>query len=82
MTTESTHSPETMQGTGYVARVKDVSRELEFHSILGKNYIDGELHYMVDWVPTLVRGHVLRKSQVPLLISRFKARCQCQGREM
>jgi hypothetical protein len=59
----------------YVACVEDVSREHEFHNILGKEYMDSVVYYMVDWVPTLVRGHVLRKSQAQPLISRFEARC-------
>ena len=32
----------------------------------------------MHWVPTLVRGHVLRKAQAQPLISRFEARCQAQ----
>ena len=46
-----------------------------------KEYIDGEVHYMVDWVPTLVRGHVLRKAQAQPLISSFEARCQSYTEE-
>lgn len=60
----------------YVAQVEDAYREREFHDIIGKEYIDGEVHYLVDWVPTLVRGHILRKAQAQALISRFEARCQ------
>jgi hypothetical protein len=32
----------------YVARVEDVFRDREFHEVLGKEYIDGEVHYW--WV--------------------------------
>jgi hypothetical protein len=32
----------------YVACVEDVSREHEFHNILGKEYMDSEVYYMVD----------------------------------
>jgi hypothetical protein len=60
----------------YVACLEDVSREHEFHNVLGKEDMDSEVYYMVDWVPNLVRGHVLRKSQAQPLISRFEARCQ------
>jgi hypothetical protein len=60
----------------YVAQVEDACRDREFHNIIGKEYIDGEVHYMVDWVPTLVRGHILRKAQAQPLISSFEARCQ------
>jgi hypothetical protein len=60
----------------YVVQVKDTCRDREFHNINGKEYIDGEVHYMVDWVPALVRGHILRKAQAQPLISSFEARCQ------
>ncbi|CAM6031710.1 unnamed protein product [Sphagnum compactum] len=41
----------------------DAYREREFHNIIGKEYIDGEIHYLVDWVPNLVRGSILRKAR-------------------
>jgi hypothetical protein len=65
----------------YVARVEDVFRDREFHGVLGKEYIDGEVHYLVDWVPTLVRGRVLHKAKVQPLISQFEASCEAQGEE-
>ncbi|CZR52890.1 uncharacterized protein PAC_02767 [Phialocephala subalpina] len=77
-TTESTENARDYARPCYVAQVEDVYREREFHNIIGKEYIDGEIHYLVDWVPTLVRGHVLRKAQAQPLISRFEARCQAQ----
>jgi hypothetical protein len=63
-------------GPCYVARVEDVNRDREFHNIIGKEYIDGKVHYMVDWILTLVRGHVLRKAQAQPVISWFEARCR------
>jgi hypothetical protein len=60
----------------YVAQVEDAYHEREFHNIIGREYINGEVYYMVDWVPTLVRGHVLRKAKAQPLISSFEARCQ------
>jgi hypothetical protein len=77
-TTESTENPRDCARPCYVAQVEDSYREREFHNIIGKEYIDGEVHYLVDWVPTLVRGYVLRKAQAQPLISRFEARCQAQ----
>ena len=62
----------------YVARVEDVFRDREFHEVLGKEYIDGEVYYLVDWVPTLVRGRVLHKAKAQPLISQFKASCEAQ----
>ncbi|KAG9242068.1 hypothetical protein BJ878DRAFT_191733 [Calycina marina] len=62
----------------YVALVEDVFRDREFHGILGKEYIDGEVHYLVDWVPTLVRGRVLHKAKAQPLINHFEASCEAQ----
>ena len=82
-------STATIEGTGtileaghrYVALVEDVFRDREFHGVLGKEYIDGEVHYLVDWVPTLVRGHVLHKAKAQPLISRFEASCEAQRKK-
>ncbi|KAG9228063.1 hypothetical protein BJ875DRAFT_270874 [Amylocarpus encephaloides] len=79
-------STTTIEGNGtelearrrYVALVEDVFRDREFHEVLGKEYIDGEVHYLVDWVPTLVRGRVLHKAKAQPLISQFEASCQAQ----
>ena len=62
----------------YVARVEDAFRDREFYEILGKEYIDGEVHYLVGWVPTLVRGRVLHKAKAQPLISQFEASCEAQ----
>lgn len=32
----------------YVTRVKDVFRDREFHEVLGKEYINSEVYYLVD----------------------------------
>jgi hypothetical protein len=76
----------TIEGTGtilearhrYVALVEDVFRDREFHGVLGKEYIDGEVYYLVDWVPTLVRGRVLHKAKAQPLINQFEASCEAQ----
>jgi hypothetical protein len=75
-TAESTKNTPDCARPCYVAQVEDAYREREFHNIIGKEYIDGEVYYLVDWVPTLVRGHILRKAQAHPLISSFEARCQ------
>jgi hypothetical protein len=74
------HSDDVLPRPCYVAQVEDAYREREFHNIIGKEYIDGEVHYLVDWVPTLVRGHVLRKAQAQPLISRFEAHAKHRKR--
>lgn len=58
--------------------MKDVFRNREFHRVLGKEYINSEVHYLVNWVLTLVRGHVLQKAKAQPLISQFKASCEAQ----
>ncbi|KAH8586019.1 hypothetical protein B0O99DRAFT_92069 [Bisporella sp. PMI_857] len=65
----------------YVALVEDFFRDREFHEVLGKEYIDGEVHYLVDWVPTLVRGRVLHKANAQPLISQFEASCETQRKK-
>jgi hypothetical protein len=70
------HSDDVLPRPCYVAQVEDAYRYREFHNIIGKEYIDGEVYYLVDWVPTLMRAHILRKAQAQPLISSFEARCQ------
>lgn len=65
----------------YIALVEDCFRDREFHRILGKEYIDGEVHYLVDWVPTMVRSRVLHKAKAQSLISQFEASCEAQRRK-
>ncbi|KAM0124092.1 hypothetical protein ACHAO1_011141, partial [Botrytis cinerea] len=67
------------QDSNYVAQISDASCGREFHNIIGKEDIDGEVHYLVDWTPTLVRGEVLKKAKAQLLIDQFESRCQSQA---
>jgi hypothetical protein len=62
----------------YITQVKDFFRDREFHEVLGKEYINGKVHYLVDWVLTLVRGRVLHKAKAQPLISQFEASCKAQ----
>jgi hypothetical protein len=77
-TVESNENPRDYARPCYVAQVEDAYREREFHNIIGKEHVDGEVYYLVDWVPTLVRRHVLRKAQAQPLIRSFETRCQAQ----
>jgi hypothetical protein len=47
-TTESTENARDYARPCYVAQVEDVYREREFHNIISKEYINGEIHYLVD----------------------------------
>ncbi|KAJ8058429.1 hypothetical protein OCU04_012618 [Sclerotinia nivalis] len=67
------------QDSNYVAQISDPSCGREFHNIIGREDIDGEVHYLVDWTPTLVRGEVLKNAKAQLLIDRFESRCQSQA---
>ncbi|ESZ90417.1 hypothetical protein SBOR_9205 [Sclerotinia borealis F-4128] len=66
----------TSQSSLYVAQVLDTQCGCEFHNIIGKEDIDGEVHYLVDWTPTLIRDIVLKKAQAQPLIDRFETRHQ------
>jgi hypothetical protein len=77
-------STATVEGTGlfpearhsYIALVKDLFHGREFYWVLSKEYIDDEVRYLVDWVPTLVRGRVLYKAKAQPHISQFEASCE------
>ncbi|KAM0145916.1 hypothetical protein ACHAQE_011012 [Botrytis cinerea] len=66
------------QDSNYIAQVSDASCEREFYNIIGKEDIDGEVHYLVDWTPTLIRGEILKEAKAQPLIDRFEIRCQSQ----
>ncbi|KAH6670203.1 hypothetical protein B0J14DRAFT_114496 [Halenospora varia] len=74
----TTESPNTIRDTQrpYVTRVKDAWLDREFHGLLGKEFINGELHYLVDFTPLLIRASVVRKARAQPLIDSFEARCQ------
>jgi len=77
-TTNSTNNLPDEKKTTYVMQVRDAYREREFHDLIGKEYLDGEVHYMVVFTPILVRGSVLMEAQAEPLITCFEARCQTQ----
>jgi hypothetical protein len=62
----------------YIALIEDAFHDREFHQILGKELVGGEMHYLVDWVPTLVRSSVLRRAKAQSLINEFEANCENQ----
>jgi hypothetical protein len=57
-TAKSTKNTQDCTRPYYVAQVKDTYHKRELHNIIGKEYINGEVYYLVDWVPTLVQGHI------------------------
>jgi hypothetical protein len=50
----------------------DANRDWEVREIIGKEYVDGVLHYMVEWCPTLEPVHSLDYAKE--LVDEFEAR--------
>ena len=55
--------------------IHDANREWEVRKIIGKEYVDGMLHYLVEWCPTLEPQHSLgyAKELVDKLKSQLRA---------
>ena len=62
-----------------VAEVTDGKQEWDIHDIIGKEVVDGEVHYLVEWSATLVPKCELGKAKV--LVDKFKAQLQAQCRQ-
>jgi hypothetical protein len=62
-----------------VAEVRDGKQEWEIRDIIGKEFVDGEMHYLVEWSATLVPKYELGKAKV--LVDKFEARLQAQCRQ-
>lgn len=50
----------------------DVNQEWEVRKIIGKEYVDGVLHYLVEWCPTLEPEHSL--GHAAGLVDKFESR--------
>jgi hypothetical protein len=62
-----------------VAEVADGKQEWEIRDIIGKEVVDGEIHYLVEWSATLVPKCELGKAKV--LVDKFEARLRAQCRQ-
>lgn len=62
-------------------QLEDVCLERAFHDIIVKEDIDGEVHYLVDWAPTLVQGSVLQMAKAEPLISLLQSSVPGADRE-
>ena len=62
-----------------VAEVTDGKQEWEISNIIGKEVVDGEVHYLVEWSATLVPKCELGKAKV--LVDKFEARLQAHCRQ-
>jgi hypothetical protein len=52
--------------------VVDADPDWEVRYILGKKVVDGKVHYLVDWCPTLVLEDTLGDAKK--LVDKFEAR--------
>jgi hypothetical protein len=59
-------------------QVIDDDQDWEVRQIIGKEEVDGVLHYMVDWHPTLIPEESLGHAKE--LVDKFEARLQSQRR--
>jgi hypothetical protein len=57
-------------GTAILQVIRQTS---EFYKIIGKENINGEVHYIVS---TLISGSILEKVRAQWLINSFEAQCQ------
>jgi hypothetical protein len=62
-----------------VAEATDGKQEWEISDIIGKEVVDGEIHYLVEWSATLVPKCELGKAKV--LVDKFEARLRAQCRQ-
>jgi hypothetical protein len=51
--------------------VNETSKDCEVREVIGKEYVDGVLHYMVKWCPTLEPVHSLEHAKE--LVDEFEA---------
>jgi len=58
------------------AQVIDANQDWEVRRIIGKEDIDGVLHYLVEWSPTLAPEHLLGHAKE--LVDEFEARLRAQ----
>ena len=54
-----------------LSSIDDASKEWEVRQIIGKEYVDGMLHYLVEWCPTLEPQHSLGHAKE--MVDKFEA---------
>ena len=57
----------------------DGKQEWEIRDIIGKEDVDGVVHYLVEWSATLVPKYELGKAKA--LVDKFEARLRAQARQ-
>jgi hypothetical protein len=66
-----------LEGPEQLAEVTDANQEWEICDIIGKEYIDSVVHYLVEWNPTLMPKYALAKAKG--LVNKFEARLRAQS---
>ena len=59
--------------------VMDADQEWEIRDIIGKEDVDGVVHYLVEWNPTLVPKYALKNAKE--MVNKFEARLRAQARQ-
>jgi hypothetical protein len=62
-----------------VAEVAEGKQEWDIRDIIGKEVVDGEVHYLVEWTAMLVPKYELGKAKV--LVDKFEAQLRAQCRQ-
>ena len=60
-----------------MANVIDANQESEIRDIIAKEDVDGVVHYLVEWSPTLMPKYAIGKAKG--LVNKFEARLRPQG---
>jgi hypothetical protein len=54
------------------------NQEWEICNVIGKEYVNGVVYYLVEWNPTLMPEYILKNAKG--LVNKFKAQLQAQAR--
>lgn len=78
--TMSSFPPESgndLEGLEQRAEVAVANQEWEIRDIVGKEDVDGVVHYLVEWIPTLVPKYALKNAKET--VNRFEAGLHAQA---
>jgi hypothetical protein len=75
-TTPAAFEPDPLMERSLCPQVIDASQNWEVRNIIGKEDVDGVLHYLVEWSPTLEPVHLLGHAKE--LVDEFEARLRTQ----
>jgi hypothetical protein len=62
-----------------MAEVVDANQEWQIRDMIGKENVDGVVHYLVEWNPTLVPKYALKNAKE--MVDKFGARLRAQARQ-